>query len=55
MIVMVDKFRADATGAIGDGLTAAGTLLAIIAVPDGAGARLNSKLTSIGQSSKQDG
>jgi pilus assembly protein Flp/PilA len=52
MIAMVEKFWADETGAIGDGVIAAGLSLAIITVLDGAGTRLNSKFTSINHSSK---
>jgi pilus assembly protein Flp/PilA len=52
MIAMVEKFWADETGAIGDGLIAAGISLAIFAVRDGAGTRLNRKFTSINHSSK---
>jgi Flp pilus assembly pilin Flp len=50
MIAMVETFWADETGAIEDGLIAAGTSLAIIAVLDGA----NSKFTSIDRSPKYD-
>jgi pilus assembly protein Flp/PilA len=54
MIAMVEEFRADETGAIGDGLIAAGISPAVIAVLDGPGAGLNSKFASIDHSSKQD-
>jgi Flp pilus assembly pilin Flp len=54
MNAVVDKFRAEATGAIGDGLIAAAIPPAIIAVLDGAGAGLNSTSTSIGHSPKLD-
>ena len=54
MNAMVEKFRADETGAIGDGLIAAGISRAIIAVLDGAGTRLNSKFKSIDHSPKYD-
>jgi pilus assembly protein Flp/PilA len=53
MIAMVDKFWADGTGAIGDGLIVAGIALAVIAVLNGAGSRLNGKFMSINHSSKQ--
>jgi Flp pilus assembly pilin Flp len=54
MNAMVEKFRANERGAIGDGLTAAGISLAIIAVVAGAGTRLSSKFKSIDHSPKYD-
>jgi hypothetical protein len=55
MIAVVEKFPADTTGPIGEGLIAAGLSFAIIAVLDDAGARSIGKLTSIDHSSKQNG
>jgi pilus assembly protein Flp/PilA len=54
MIAMVERLWADETGAIGDGLIAAGIPLAIIAVLDRVGTRLNSKFKSIDHSPKYD-
>jgi pilus assembly protein Flp/PilA len=54
MIALVRKFWADETGAtaIEYGLIAAGISLAIIAVVNGIGAKLNTKFTSINTSLK---
>jgi pilus assembly protein Flp/PilA len=54
MITSVRKFRADETGAtaIEYGLIAAGIALAIIAVINGLGSKLNTKFTSINSSLK---
>jgi pilus assembly protein Flp/PilA len=54
MNALVERFRADETGAIGDGLINAGISPAIIAVLDGAGTRLNSKFKSIDHCPKYD-
>jgi pilus assembly protein Flp/PilA len=54
MIALVRRFWADETGAtaIEYGLIAAGIALAIIAVVNGMGTRLNTKFTSINNSLK---
>jgi pilus assembly protein Flp/PilA len=54
MITLVRKFWADETGAtaIEYGLIAAGISLAIIAVINGLGSKLNTKFTSINSSLK---